>query len=88
MHRYFLALLLCLSFGLKAQVDDGIYRVIEAFQSTPGESMAPRTILKYNYRIVDSTSQSYKFVHIDEENYVSLKLDKEPDRVLQDDGRS
>ena len=83
-----LPLLLCFCFGLTAQVDDGIYHVIEAFETTPGESMAPRTILEYNYRIVDSTAQSYKFVHIDEDNYVPLKLDKEPDRVLQDDGRS
>ncbi|MDX1406765.1 MAG: hypothetical protein R3330_01495 [Saprospiraceae bacterium] len=83
--------LLCLAFALRGQADqlpDGVYPVVNAYQQDPAISDSSTRVISYNYRIVDSTAQSDRFLEVVVKDYAPLHLDRAPERVRQADDRS
>ncbi|MDX1477178.1 MAG: hypothetical protein R3301_05700 [Saprospiraceae bacterium] len=66
---------------------DGVYVVKEVYRAHPGPDNDP-AMVTYNYRIVDSTAQTYRYLRVERRHFVPLQLDRAPERVRQADDRS
>ena len=91
------SLILVLSFVLMTSVTidaqdilpDGIFLVIATDTDTTAAAFDGTThTVKYDYAIVDSVSQSSRYLTIARDIYVPLVLAKAPDRIIEEDDRS